>query len=220
MSALRLSDATYDAGLAVEALGVARAGALIVTGASFALAPGAALLLKGANGSGKTTLLRALAGLLPIAEGCAVLTRGGSRSETPSARRAAAIYCGHADGVKAALTAREHLAFWSALYRARAARTQETIDAFDLGGLLSLRAAVLSAGQRRRLGLARSVLSGKPIWLLDEPAAGMDAASCARLVALIGVHCARGGAAIVATHDRIDLEGARTLTLHAPEPRP
>lgn len=201
-----MSESLQPIDLDISNLAVARGGRRIVEGASFKLASGEALLLKGANGAGKTSLLRAIGGLLPAADG-KVRINGAAGA---GALRAACIYQGHLDGVKSAQTGREHLQFWAALYGAPQSRIDDAIEAFDLGAFLDLRASALSAGQRRRLGLARLVLSGKPIWLLDEPTAQIDAASADRLVALIGRRLAGGGAAIVATHDRIALV-ARTL---------
>ena len=181
-----------------------------MSGATFKLQSGETLLLKGSNGAGKTTLLRALAGLLPISGGRVLLAPAVKAS--PSELRAAAIYVGHTDGVKSAMTAAEHLLFWSRLYPGGAARIDAAVAAFGLDDLLKFRTGALSAGQRRRVALARLVISGKPIWLLDEPGASMDAESNANLIALVLAHNARGGAAVIATHDRIAIT-ARTLVV-------
>jgi heme exporter protein A len=198
--------------LTVEDLVVARGGRPVVAGASFRLKAGETLLLKGPNGAGKTSLLRALAGLLP-ARGAMRVAPAASRGA--QALREAAIYVGHLDGVKAAMTGAEHLRFWSRLHAGGPQRIDEASRAFDLGGFVGARAGAMSAGQRRRLGLARLILSGKPIWLLDEPTAAMDAASAERLVATVAAHNAQGGAAIVATHEKFALS-ARALHVSAP----
>ena len=202
----------FSTGLSVRDVAVARGGRTILEGATFDLAPGAALFVKGANGSGKTTLLRALAGLAPIESGEAHLTPEGS---SPAARRAAIVYCGHANAVKAAVSGRANLAFWAALYGAPKDRAEAAIEAFDLAAFVDAPAGALSQGQRRRLALSRLILSAKPLWLLDEPSAAIDAASAARLSVVIAAHRARGGAVMVATHDGMEIDGARTLTVHA-----
>jgi heme exporter protein A len=205
----------FSIGLVVTGVAVDRGGKRICEGASFTLAPGEALMMRGPNGAGKTTLLRALAGLAPIAVGEARLTGAGEESSGESARRGAIVYCGHANSVKAALSGRQNLKFWSAMYSAPAERMDEAIAAFDLDAFVSALAGTLSAGQRRRLGLARLVISGKPLWLLDEPTAAIDVASASRLSAVIGAHRARGGAVIVATHDGLHLDDALTVHIKA-----
>jgi len=205
----------FSTGLSVADVAVSRGGRRIVEGASFTLRPGEALLMRGPNGSGKTTLLRAVAGLAAIEGGEARLIREGADETGESARRAAIIYCGHANSVKAAMSGRQNLRFWTALYNAPADRIDAAIDAFDLGAFVAAPAGALSAGQRRRLGLARLVISGRPLWLLDEPTAAVDVASSARLSGVIAAHRARGGAVIVATHDGLKLDDALTVHINA-----
>jgi heme exporter protein A len=173
--------------LRVEGLAVARGGLAVIEGLSFALAPGEALILRGPNGSGKTSLLRVLAGLAP--------PLAGRIEMAPES----AAYASHADGTKAALTVEENLRFWAALY----ARPFDAaaLDDFDLRPLRDRPAGTLSAGQGRRLGLARLAVVARPLLLLDEPTASLDRASVARLAAWLGKrHLARGGAAVIATH--------------------
>lgn len=215
----------FSLGLKAEGLAATRGGRIIFENASFVLEPGSTLLLKGANGAGKTTLLRVLAGLAPIARGSAeTFTNGGPRlrlDEFPAprpTRRVATIYVGHADGVKAAMTGIEHLRFWSRLYEGGRERIEIAAGAFDLAPFVHLKAGVMSAGQRRRLALARLVISAKPIWLLDEPTAAMDAASAARLVALVRAHNEEGGAAIIATHDKLPMEAPGLILEASPPP--
>lgn len=193
--------------LVLKGVAVSRGGRAILASVDLALGPGDIVLLKGANGSGKTTLLRAIAGLAPI--------EGDILPEDPDERRRLAVYCGHADGVKAGLSVAETLAFWSKAYGAADARLPEAVAALGLAGLEDRRAGILSAGQKRRLGLARLVIAAKPIWLLDEPSSSIDAASLERLIALVLRHAAEGGAALIATHDRLAIPGARTLIIEA-----
>lgn len=202
----------FNARLEVADLALARGGRLIVADASFDLAPGETVLLNGPNGAGKTSLLRAVAGLLPIAAGRVSVFHGAARE--PAGLKSQCVYVGHADGVKSAMTGAEHLRFWSALYGAPDDRIEDAIAAFDLGAFAAARAGALSAGQRRRLGLARLVISGKPLWLMDEPTAAIDDAAADRLVALIKTHMAAGGGALIATHDKIAI-GARVLRIEA-----
>ena len=180
---------------AVTDLSCRRGEAIVLRGVTFAVAPGTALVLRGPNGAGKTTLLRTLAGLSPPVTGT-----------IPSERCA---YAGHADGLKAQLTVGETLHFWAAIFGAD--EIAPAVAAFDLAPLLDRRAAELSAGQRRRAGLARLMLTGRPLWLLDEPTVSLDAANVARFAAAIRGHLASGGSAIIATHVDLDLPDADTL---------
>lgn len=205
----------FSTGLTVTDAAVDRGGRRIVEGASFELKPGEALMMRGPNGSGKTTLLRAVAGLAPIAAGNAQLEIDGAGEDSESARRSAIIYCGHANSVKAQLSGRQNLKFWAAMYAAPPERMETAIELFDLSPFIAAPAGTLSAGQRRRLGLARLVISGKPLWLLDEPTAAIDIASAARLADVIKDHLGHGGAVIVATHDGMHLEGAHTVHIQA-----
>ncbi|HXI87662.1 MAG TPA: heme ABC exporter ATP-binding protein CcmA [Parvularculaceae bacterium] len=209
--------AERGADLILSNVAVSRAGRPVLAGVSFELAPGEAIILKGANGSGKTTLLRAVAGLLPIEDGRIEICSDGKRLGDVDDRRRFTIHCGHADAVKAAMSARENLSFWARLYGAPSSRIDQALETFALRPLAEARASNLSAGQRRRLGLARLVVAGKPIWLLDEPTASMDAASSKRLVALIEDHLRSGGSALIATHDLIDITGAKSFVLELRE---
>ena len=186
--------------LTVSDLGCARGGLPVLAGVSFALGPGEALILRGPNGSGKTTLLRTVAGLQPPVAG------------TISAAPDAVAYAAHADGLKATLTAAENLAFWAALFGA--ADIRDAMAAFDLGSLRDRMAGRLSAGQKRRLGLARLLVTGRPVWALDEPTVSLDATSVALFAAAVRRHLDGGGAALIATHIDLGLD-ARTLDLSA-----
>lgn len=186
--------------IAVNGLAVARGGVAVLEGVGFALGPGEALVLRGPNGVGKTTLLRVLAGLAPPLAGSV------SGAED-------AAYAGHADGVKAMLTVAENLSFWAAVNGVRG--IGQALAAMDLEALRHRRAADLSAGQKRRLGLARLLVAGRKLWLLDEPTVSLDAASAALFAAMLKGHLAAGGAALVATHVDLGLERARELDLTA-----
>ncbi|MCC5976008.1 MAG: heme ABC exporter ATP-binding protein CcmA [Rubellimicrobium sp.] len=176
--------------LVVEDLACARGGAPVLEHVSFRLGAGEALILRGPNGVGKTTLLWTLAGLRPPVAG---------QIRMPDE---AVAYAGHADGVKGALTVEENLVFWAEVHGR--ALEDEVLATFDLVALRGRMAGTLSAGQRRRLGLARLAVAGRPIMLLDEPTVSLDAASVARVAGwLADVHLARGGIALIATH--IDL---------------
>jgi len=164
----------------------------VLQGVTFRLAPGRALVLRGPNGIGKTTLLRSLAGLQPAVAGAVTVP--------PEAL----AYAGHADGVKAVLTVAEHLAFWAAAYGTCAVAA--AMAALNLEALAQRRAAHLSAGQKRRLGLARLLVTGRPIWLLDEPTVSLDAASVALFAGVVARHLGAGGSALIASHIELGLE--------------
>ncbi len=178
---------------------------LVLDRLDLGLAGGEALLLLGPNGAGKSTLLRALAGLKRIDAGSITLD-----GETDIAGLAA--YLGHLDGLKPGLTALENLHF-AASMSGRDVRF--ALEALALEALAALPVRMLSSGQRRRLALARTMLSAAPLWLLDEPTVGLDTASIERLGHVLAVHRARGGMVVAATHVPLPLPGARS---HALEP--
>ena len=192
----------------VDGVGCDRAGAPVFRGATFKLAPGEALQVFGANGAGKSSLLGLIAGHFPPAEGT-VRWRDGDDAWAPDRPQRAAIFLGHERGAKLSLTVRENLDFWRALYgRAAGDREGEMLDRLRLSPYAHAPVARLSAGQRRRLDFARLLIANRPFWLLDEPSAFVDYAG-ARLVAeIIDDHQQRGGVAIIATHDRLDLTSA------------
>lgn len=193
-----------------------RGGRMVFDGLGFAMEEGDALALTGANGSGKSSLLRLLAGLSRPFAGT-LSWRGRPVSEDPDAHRARIAYVGHADGVKAGLTAFETLAFWAALHEPRqaAARAERALDDLDLSPLRDVPGRYLSSGQKRRLGLARLLASPGALWLLDEPTVGLDSASVARLEDVIARHRDGGGIVVLATHMPLALPGAATLDLDA-----
>lgn len=183
----------------VRNLAVARGGVTVLQGLGFSVRPGQALVLRGPNGSGKTTLLRTLAGLQPPVAGEIDLN--------PEA----VAYAAHADGLKSTLTVAENLIFWSEIYGGPA--IDRAVIAMDLAKLTRRRAGELSAGQKRRLGLARLLVTGRPLWLLDEPTVSLDVASVALFAGVVRDHLAAGGAALIATHVDLGLPEARIFDL-------
>ncbi|MFV0244845.1 MAG: heme ABC exporter ATP-binding protein CcmA [Qingshengfaniella sp.] len=178
--------------LAVSDLRVARGGLPVLEGLGFTLASGRVLLLRGPNGAGKTTLLRTLAGLQPPLGGRITLDRD------------QIAYAGHADGIKPVLTVAENLHFWAGVYGQ--ADIGPALRDFALHDLRDRPALHLSAGQKRRLGLARLAVTGRRLWLLDEPTVSLDAEAVALVAAAIRAHVGQGGAAVIATHLDIGLE--------------
>ncbi len=193
-------------GLTVTDLSCSRGGRSILHRLSFTLACGETLLLHGPNGAGKSTLLRALAGLLPSSGRVAL----DDRALGCDARAEAVVYAGHLDAIKPPLTVAENLAFWARLFGGDAA---PALAAFALGPLADRPAHLCSAGQKRRLGLARLLVAPRRLWLLDEPTVSLDAGAIARLLSALRAHAADGGLAIIATHVPLDLAPARELTL-------
>lgn len=198
-------------GLAVTDLSLRREGRVIVSGLGFTLAPGRALLLRGPNGVGKSTLLRALAGLLPIAGGAATLD-GVDRRRDPEGFAERLAYAGHLDAVKPQLTVAENLRFWAAVFGGAPAAVDAALAALGLSGIADRPAGACSAGQKRRLGLARLLLAPRRLWLLDEPTVSLDAETTAAFAAIVAAHCAAGGMALIATHVDLGL-AAETLRL-------
>jgi len=195
----------------LQATGLAafRGERLVFRDLDFSLAAGDCLLLTGPNGSGKSTLLRLLAGLLRPAAGSLTWDGEDALADLPShARRVA--YVGHQDAVKPGLTAAENLHFTARLTGANA---DHALVAVGLQELAELPARMLSAGQRRRLALARLALSDAPLWLLDEPTLGLDAASVARFGDMLDAHRSGGGSVVAATHLPLPVAQAAELQL-------
>ncbi len=200
--------------LAVEALACRRGERLVFEGLAFELPAGGALLLTGPNGSGKSTLLRCLATLLPVEAG-QVRWAGVDIAADLDAYRRHLAYIGHLDAVKPLLTVRENLAFWARLAAAGDDAVEAALAALQIARLAEVPAARLSAGQRKRVALARPLLGNAALWLLDEPSVSLDADGTDRLAGLIEAHRAEGGMAIIATHLPLDLAAAETLRLGA-----
>jgi len=175
--------------LRVNDLAVARGGVPVLSGVSFEVALGAALILRGPNGAGKTTLLRTIAGLQPALSG-----QIDGADETIA-------YAGHADGLKAMLSVAENLMFWAQVFGN--GDIEPALAAYQLDPLRDRLAGTLSAGQKRRLGLARLMVTGRPIWVLDEPTVSLDADAVAMFASAVTAHLGAGGMALIATH--IDL---------------
>jgi heme exporter protein A len=195
--------------LTVEDLSCRRAGRLVFSGLSFGLADGEARLLQGPNGVGKSSLLRTLAGLVPAARGRITLDDTSPAEADAWAERVA--YAGHLDAVKPQLTVAENLRFWAAIHGA--ASIAPALEAFDLAAIADRPAHACSAGQKRRLGLARLLLSHRRLWLLDEPTVALDRAAIGRLLAVVTDHLAAGGMALVATHVDLALPAAPPVVL-------
>ncbi|WP_299440023.1 heme ABC exporter ATP-binding protein CcmA [uncultured Rhodospira sp.] len=185
----------------------------------FALAPGEALLLLGPNGSGKSSLLRLMAGLLRPAAGALAWNDGPVRAD-PEGHHARVRYVGHTDTIKPVLTARENLAFWAKVCAAdgetRAdldARVDAALGRLDLTRLADVPGRMLSAGQKRRLNLARLLAAPAPLWLMDEPTTALDKGSVATLEGIMAEHRAGGGMIALSTHLDVNLPAARVLNL-------
>jgi heme exporter protein A len=173
-----------------------RGGREVFSGLDFEAASGGALAVTGANGAGKTSLLRMIAGLLTLAGGSIVLE--GGENELMLAEQA--HYLGHRDALKPALSVMENLEFWRDFLGGEVSDAAESLAAVGLDHAAELPAAYLSAGQRRRLSIARLLAVRRPIWLLDEPTSALDAGGQALFTGLMGEHLGRGGLIIAATH--------------------
>ncbi len=184
--------------LLVQNLTVARGGVPVLTGVTLRLDAGKALILRGPNGAGKTTLLRTIAGLQPPLRG----TIDGAEDRV--------AYGAHADGLKAMLSVSENLRFWARVYGEH--DITAALAAYALEPLRDRLAGTLSAGQKRRAGLARLMVTQRPVWLLDEPTVSLDTDAVAMFAGAVDAHLAGGGSAILATHIDLGLQ-AETLDL-------
>lgn len=176
-----------------------RSGHLILENINFSLPPGSCLILRGANGSGKTTLLKTLAGILPYYSGSLSLDQE------------QVVYMGHLDAIKAQLSVYENLRFWAGVYHSE--NLDQVSDDLDLFPLHDRFCQTLSAGQKRRLSLARLLLSQCKIWLLDEPTNSLDHKNSTIFILLIKKHCRTGGIAIISSHIDLNIPKTRTLEL-------
>jgi heme exporter protein A len=195
--------------LSADNLACIRGGREVFRDLSFKLGAGEALLVTGRNGAGKSSLLRVIAGLLRLTSGRIELS-GGEPEATVGEQ---AHYLGHQDALKPSLTVTENLGFWAAFLGSDRATVAPALEAVELSPLADLPAAYLSAGQRRRLSIARLVAVKRAIWLLDEPTSALDVPSQARLSRLMREHLAGGGVIVAAAHGLIGLERARELQL-------
>ncbi|MCV6824047.1 MULTISPECIES: heme ABC exporter ATP-binding protein CcmA [Halocynthiibacter] len=201
--------------LEVQSVAVQRGSVPVLAGVDFALPAGEALFLRGPNGIGKTTLLRCIAGLQPPLSGVVRMANGGAATDEIA-------YASHADGVKPTLTVAENLSFWASVFGASG--IDAALETFDLVELRNRAAQNLSAGQKRRLGLARMLVTGRNIWAMDEPTVSLDAAATANFARVVQDHLARGGSALIATHidlgfdaKVLDLTPFKATTENAPE---
>ena len=186
-----------------------RGGRDVFAGLSFAVASGEVLTVTGRNGAGKSSLLRTIVGLVRLVQG--KLSLEGGDPELTIAEQA--HYLGHQDALKPSLTVAENLRFWAGFLGAPAVDIPPALNAVGLDELADLPAAYLSAGQRRRLSIARLIAVKRPIWLLDEPTSTLDASAQERLAGLMQTHLTEGGLILAATHGAIGLETARELRL-------
>ncbi len=195
--------------LAADNLACVRGGREVFSGLSFSLQGGEALMVTGRNGAGKSSLLRIIAGLLRRSAGRLELAGG----EAEASIGEQAHYLGHQDALKPSLTVAENLDFWTAFLGGDRPLVGQALAAVELSPLADLPAAYLSAGQRRRLSIARLVAVKRALWLLDEPTSALDAPSQSRFAGLMRDHLAGGGIIVAAAHGPIGLERARELKL-------
>lgn len=196
--------------LHIEALAVLRDGRRVLHDVSFSIGAGEALVLRGPNGAGKTTLLRTIAGYMPPEAGHVRLD--GAPPDAPIGEHC--HYVGHLNAVKAQLTVTENLDFWRRYLGGTTVSDLDVVlERLGLDGIADVAAAYLSAGQKRRLALARLLVAQRLVWLLDEPTVSLDAEGTATLAAMMGEHCAGGGLVIAATHIDLGVATARELRL-------
>lgn len=179
--------------LSVSDVSVSRGGSVLLEGMTFDLHAGRAIVLTGKNGIGKTSLLRTLAGLQDANSGRVAVPQD------------TVVYSAHLDGIKYALSVAENLQFWGAVFGT--SNLDVALKTFELDDLRDVMAGALSAGQKRRLGLARLLVTGRSIWLLDEPTVSLDLVSVKQLTRVLNDHLGAGGSAIIATHAALDLKG-------------
>ena len=196
-------------------LAIERGGRRLFASLSFEVDEGSALIVTGPNGAGKSSLLRALCGFLPVQAGGFAL-EGGDPERTVGEQ---AHYLGHADALKGALTASENLAFWAGALGGDGSREacREALARVGLAHVIDFSVRALSAGQKRRIALARLLVARRPLWLLDEPTTALDAAAQAAFATIMQTYLADGGIVVVATHAPLGLSGARQLRLEAGE---
>ena len=197
--------------LMVEDLAAERGSRRILSGIDFQLHAGEALLVTGPNGAGKSTLLRVIAGFIAPAAGRVVL----SPADPHHSLGERIHYVGHLNALRSSLSVSENATFWARYLGGSSASVRPALERFGLDRLADIPAGYLSAGQKRRLCLARLLLAHRPLWLLDEPTAALDQASAEITEEVVVKHTASGGLAIVATHHVLGLANARELKLDA-----
>jgi heme exporter protein A len=195
--------------LSVDKLAVLRDSRPIFAELSFAVEAGSSLIVRGPNGAGKTTLLRVLAGLLPASAGRLRLEGGPAEASISELCH----YVGHGNAIKPMLSVAQNARFWQRFLGGGGQHLEAALNAFGLAALSDIEAAYLSAGQKRRLTLARLLLAPRAIWLLDEPTAALDQEAEAALSAAVSARLADGGLVIAATHQPLDWPNARVLRL-------
>ena len=204
--------------LVADNLGLERGGRRLFAGLNLAIRAGEALVVSGPNGAGKSSLLRALAGLAPFSAGRARLEDGAGGLTMAEQTH----YLGHADSLKSALTARENLSFWAALLGGSGLGAGlgvgEALGRLGLPHVADLPVGALSAGQKRRVALARLLVAARPLWLIDEPTTALDAAAQDLFAVVMREHLSGGGLIVAATHAPLGLPSARTLRLAGAAP--
>ncbi len=205
--------ATSSVVLECRDLCVERGGRRVLEGISLALVEGQALIVRGANGAGKSTLLRTLAGFITPVSGT-LTWRDENALDNRAALQDQVHYLGHQDPIKLVLSVHDNLSIWTGIL-GDDCNIDGALEWFGLAHLANTPARYLSAGQRRRLALARMVAIQRPLWLLDEPSVSLDRLAAGQLEILIDNHRKTGGIVVVATHGEIDIDRAHTITLEA-----
>ena len=197
--------------LSAAEIALERGGRQLFRNVNFEVSAGEALIVVGPNGAGKSSLLRAIAGFLSVSAGTFHLEGGDPEASIGEQ----AHYLGHADALKAALTAGENLSFWAGALDGDSRRESwlPALTRLRLAHVADFPVRALSAGQKRRVALARLLVARRPIWLLDEPTTALDVAAQGLLAELMREHLASGGLIVAATHAPLGLERARTLRL-------
>lgn len=193
--------------LTIDDLTCVRGGRTVFAGLDLRVKQGSGVELTGPNGAGKSSLLRVIAGLVPAAKG--EITLEGADPDATVGEQC--HYVGHLNGIKRAFTVRENLEFWASYLGG--SDIDSALATFGLETLADIPAALLSAGQARRLGLSRLLVAERPLWLLDEPSVSLDAASRKVLGAVIAAHVKAGGMAVAATHAPLGVRFAQCLKL-------
>ena len=198
-----------------ENLTCVRSERIVFKGLNFELSPGGCLILIGPNGCGKSSLLRMMAGLLRPAGGSMLWAEGGADPEEAlediDEHGGRLHYVGHHDAVKPVLTAAENIGFWAHLRGGGEDSIADALDVFDIKHLYDVPGRFMSAGQKRRVNLARIIAAPAPLWLLDEPTTALDKATIKRLEDAIQRHRDTGGMVVLSTHADVNTPGSETL---------